>query len=119
MPGVKKTMGEFKRGTLKSGSGKKVTSRKQAVAIAMSQEKKMAKAPKPMASNMVRRSNVSAAARKNSKPVPLGLAEKKAAAERKKEKARAMNKVKAQRGSASGRVGSAKSKGFARGKKTI
>lgn len=40
MPGVKKTMGEYKRGTLRSGSGKKVTSRKQAVAIAMSQPKK-------------------------------------------------------------------------------
>jgi hypothetical protein len=30
-------MGEKKRGTLKSGSGKKVTSRRQAVAIAMSE----------------------------------------------------------------------------------
>lgn len=37
MPGMKKTMGEYKRGTLKSGSGKKVTSRKQAIAIAMSE----------------------------------------------------------------------------------
>jgi len=34
---VKKVMGEYKRGTLKSGSGSKVTSRKQAVAIAMSE----------------------------------------------------------------------------------
>jgi hypothetical protein len=33
---VKKVMGEHKRGTLRSGSGKKVTSRKQAIAIAMS-----------------------------------------------------------------------------------
>jgi Family of unknown function (DUF6496) len=31
---------EFKAGTLKSGSGKKVTSRKQAVAIALSYPKK-------------------------------------------------------------------------------
>ena len=30
-------MGEFKRGTLKSGSGSKVKKRKQAVAIAMSE----------------------------------------------------------------------------------
>ncbi len=30
-------MGEFKRGKLKSGSGQKVTDRKQAVAIAMSE----------------------------------------------------------------------------------
>ena len=44
---VKKVMGEYKRGTLKSGSkkGPKVTSRKQAVAIAMS-EAKMAKKKK-------------------------------------------------------------------------
>jgi hypothetical protein len=34
---IKKVMGEFGRGTLKSSSGKKVTSRKQAVAIAMSE----------------------------------------------------------------------------------
>lgn len=32
-----KVMGEFKRGKLKSSSGKKVTSRKQAVAIALSE----------------------------------------------------------------------------------
>jgi len=34
---VHKVMSEFKEGTLKSSSGKKVTSRKQAVAIAMSE----------------------------------------------------------------------------------
>jgi len=34
---VEKVMGEFKRGKLKSSSGKKVKSRKQAVAIAMSE----------------------------------------------------------------------------------
>jgi len=34
---VEKVMGEYKRGTLKSSSGKKVASRKQAVAIAMSE----------------------------------------------------------------------------------
>lgn len=36
-PKVKKVMGEYKRGKLKSSSGRKVTSRKQAVAIAMSE----------------------------------------------------------------------------------
>ena len=44
---VEKVMHEHKRGTLKSGSGKKVKSRKQAVAIAMSesgQSKKRKKA---------------------------------------------------------------------------
>lgn len=34
---VEKVMGEYKRGTLKSSSGSKVTSKKQAVAIAMSE----------------------------------------------------------------------------------
>lgn len=45
---VEKTMHEFKEGTLKSGSsGKKVTSRKQAVAIGLSQARKQgAKVPK-------------------------------------------------------------------------
>lgn len=34
---VHKVMDEYKKGTLKSGSGKKARSRKQAVAIAMSE----------------------------------------------------------------------------------
>lgn len=34
---VKKVMGEFKKGTLRSSSGKKVTSREQAIAIALSE----------------------------------------------------------------------------------
>ena len=34
---VEKVMGEFKRGTLRSSSGKKVTSRKQAIAIGLSE----------------------------------------------------------------------------------
>lgn len=41
MPGMEKTMHEFKKGTLKSGSGKKVTKKSQAVAIGMSSEKPM------------------------------------------------------------------------------
>jgi len=46
---VEKTMHEFKKGTLKSGqSGKKVTSKKQAVAIGLSKARKEgAKVPKP------------------------------------------------------------------------
>jgi hypothetical protein len=44
---VHKVMKEKKEGTLKSGSGKKVTSRKQAVAIALSEARKSgAKIPK-------------------------------------------------------------------------
>jgi hypothetical protein len=37
---TKKVMGEYKRGTLKSGGRKKVTSRKQAVAIGLSEARK-------------------------------------------------------------------------------
>ena len=44
---VHKVMKEKKEGTLKSGSGKKVTSRKQAVAIALNEARKSgAKVPK-------------------------------------------------------------------------
>lgn len=44
---VQKVMKEHKQGTLKSGSRKKVTSRKQAVAIALSEARKSgAKIPK-------------------------------------------------------------------------
>ena len=46
---VKKVMEEKKKGTLRSGkSGKKVTSRKQAIAIGLSEARKAgAKVPKP------------------------------------------------------------------------
>ena len=44
---VKKVMEERKKGTLRSGSGKKVTSRKQAIAIGLSEARKDgAKVPK-------------------------------------------------------------------------
>jgi len=44
---VQKVMKEHKEGALKSGSGKKVTSRKQAVAIALNEARKSgAKIPK-------------------------------------------------------------------------
>jgi hypothetical protein len=44
---VEKAMHERKRGTLRSGSGQKVTSRKQAIAIGLSQARKRgAKVPK-------------------------------------------------------------------------
>lgn len=48
---IQKVMKEKKQGTLKSGSGKKVTSRKQAVAIALSEARKSgARIPKKKAS---------------------------------------------------------------------
>ena len=44
---VEKTMHEFKRGQLRSGSGAKVRSRKQAIAIGLSQARRAgAKVPK-------------------------------------------------------------------------
>lgn len=44
---VEKVMHEFKRGQLKNGSGQKVESRKQAIAIGLSKARKAgAKAPK-------------------------------------------------------------------------
>lgn len=43
MPGMRKTMTEFKEGKLKSSSGKKVTDRDQAIAIGLSQEGKTRK----------------------------------------------------------------------------
>ena len=44
---VEKSMHEMKEGKLKSGSGKKVTSRKQAIAIGLSEARKEgAKVPK-------------------------------------------------------------------------
>jgi len=45
MPGMKDTMEEFKKGLLHSGSkkGPKVTNRKQAIAIGLSQQRKAGK----------------------------------------------------------------------------
>ena len=42
---VEKVMSEYKSGSLKSSSGKKVTSRKQAIAIAMSEANMARKKP--------------------------------------------------------------------------
>lgn len=48
---VEKTMSERKKGTLKSGSGKKVTSKKQAIAIGLSEARKAGgKVPKKKSS---------------------------------------------------------------------
>ena len=49
---VEKAMHERKRGTLKSGSGKKVTSKKQAIAIGLSEARKEgAKVPRKKSSS--------------------------------------------------------------------
>ena len=56
---VKKVMDERKKGTLKSGrSGKKVTSRKQAIAIGLSEARKAgAKVPRKKSSSTSRKSS--------------------------------------------------------------
>ncbi len=55
---VEKTMRERKRGTLRSGSGKKVTSRKQAIAIGLSEARKRgAKVPKKAAKKSGRKTS--------------------------------------------------------------
>ena len=49
---VEKTMRERKHGTLRSGSGKKVTSKKQAIAIGLSEARRAgAKVPKKKSSS--------------------------------------------------------------------
>lgn len=49
---VEKAMHERKKGTLKSGSGKKVTSKKQAIAIGLSEARKAgSKVPKKKSSS--------------------------------------------------------------------
>ena len=49
---VEETMDEFKKGELKSGGDKKVTDRKQAIAIGLSKaRKKGAKVPEPPRKN--------------------------------------------------------------------
>jgi hypothetical protein len=54
---VKKAMHEKKRGTLRSGSGKKVTSRKQAIAIGISEARRAGgKVPKKSTSRRKRSS---------------------------------------------------------------
>lgn len=44
---VKRVLGEFKRGTLKSSSGTKVTEKKQAVAIALSEARRPRRSRRP------------------------------------------------------------------------
>ena len=65
---VEKAMHERKRGTLRSGrSGKRVTSRKQAIAIGLSQARREGgKVPKPRATKGRRRSSGSSSSRSQS-----------------------------------------------------
>ena len=55
---VEKAMHERKRGTLRSGSGKKVTSRKQAIAIGLSEARREGgKVPKKKSSSKSKKSS--------------------------------------------------------------
>jgi Family of unknown function (DUF6496) len=64
---VEKAMHERKRGTLKSGSGRKVTSKKQAIAIGLSQARKAGgKVPKKKSSSK-KSSSKKSASRKSSR----------------------------------------------------
>jgi hypothetical protein len=57
---IEKVMHEKKSGTLRSGSGKKVTSRKQAIAIGISEARKAgAKVPKKKTSSTQRKKSSS------------------------------------------------------------
>ena len=56
MPGMGETMGEYKRGTLHSGSksGPTVRSRKQAIAIGLSKERKAGRKVPPVKRSLMR-----------------------------------------------------------------
>ena len=64
---VEKAMHERKEGTLKSGSGKKVTSKKQAIAIGLSEARKAGgKVPKKSSSTKKSSSKKKSSSRKSS-----------------------------------------------------
>ena len=64
---VKRAMGRKKKGSLKSGSGKKVTSRKQAIAIGLSEaRKKGAKVPKKKTGRAAKKGTARKAPKKRS-----------------------------------------------------
>lgn len=64
---VKKALHERKKGTLKSGSGKKVKSRKQAIAIGLSEARKAgAKVPKKKKSTKKKSSKKTTSRKKKS-----------------------------------------------------
>lgn len=65
---VETTMHERKKGTLRSGSGKKVTSKKQAIAIGLSEARKQgAKVPKKAAKKSGRKTSRKTAAKTKSR----------------------------------------------------
>lgn len=85
---VKKVMDEKKAGTLTSGrSGKKVTSRKQAIAIGLSEARKEgAKVPKKAAKKAAPKKTAKKAAKKTAKKAAPKKAAKKSAKKTAKKK---------------------------------
>lgn len=81
---VESTMRRRKKGTLKSGSGRKVTSRKQAIAIGLSEAReKGAKVPsRRSASQRSRKSSSSSGGRKRSSSGSSGTRKKAGAKKR-------------------------------------
>lgn len=55
MPGIAGTMAEYKTGSLRSGSGQKVTNRKQAIAIGLNQDRKLGQNVNRMTKGKIKR----------------------------------------------------------------
>jgi hypothetical protein len=76
---VEKVMHELKEGTLKTGSGKKVTNKKQAIAIGLSEAKEEgAKVPKKAASKKSTKKSTTKKTAAKKKTAPKKTAAKKA-----------------------------------------
>ena len=82
---IEKVMHELKEGTLRSGSGKKVTSRKQAIAIGISEARESGEkvpAKKSAKKNATKKSTTKSAAKKSTKKSAVKKATKKSAAKK-------------------------------------
>lgn len=82
---IEKVMHELKEGTLRSGSGKKVTSRKQAIAIGISEARESGEkvpAKKAAKKSATKKSTTKSAAKKSTKKSAVKKATKKSAAKK-------------------------------------
>lgn len=80
---VKEAMHELKEGTLKSGSGKKVASRKQAIAIGLSEAREKGEKV-PSAKGSAKKSSKTAGKKATKKSALKGASSKKAGSSSKK-----------------------------------
>jgi hypothetical protein len=77
---VESAMRRKKKGTLKSGSGRKVTSRKQAIAIGLSEAReKGAKVPPPKGKRKAKKAKKAKTAKKARKATKAGTAKRRRA----------------------------------------